>query len=126
MDIKIVDAQGQEIPKEEPKAVEEPVQTIPEGVLMVEQVGQLFDFKPSEVGQYKTKLNTLIEYAKLKTDDHSPEGIKWALRDLQMRLGTPQIGEKMINYMTRYAYIYLETKKLEKEKEMFLKGEKDE
>jgi hypothetical protein len=125
MDIKIVDQEGQEIPQEEKKLDATPTPSIPDGVLLVEQIGQLFDFKPSEVSQYKTKIRTLIDYAKLKTDDHSPEGLKWALRNLQLKVGTPPIGEKMINYLTRYAYLYLETKKLEKEREMFLKGEND-
>jgi len=125
MDIKIVDQEGQEIPQEEKKLDATPTPSIPVGVLLVEQIGQLFDFKPSEVSQYKTKIRTLIDYAKLKTDDHSPEGLKWALRNLQLKVGTPPIGEKMINYLTRYAYLYLETKKLEKEREMFLKGEND-
>jgi hypothetical protein len=125
MEIKIVDQEGQEIPQEEKKLDATPTPGIPDGVLLVEQIGQLFDFKPSEVSQYKTKIRTLIDYAKLKTDDHSPEGLKWALRNLQLKVGTPPIGEKMINYLTRYAYLYLETKKLEKEREMFLKGEND-
>ena len=125
MDIKIVGQPEAVEPKEEPKVDENSPVVNLEGILLVEQVGQLFDFRPSEASQYKSKINTLIDYAKLKTDDHSPEGIKWALRDLQLKLGTPGMGEKMINYMTRYAYLYLESKKIEKEKQKFLRGEND-
>ena len=126
MDIKIVDQEGQEIPQEEKRVETDQVQTFQPGELLVEQVGQLFDFKPSEVGQYKTKINTLIAYAKTKTQDHSPEGIKWALRNLSLKVGTPPMGEKIINYLTLYAHLYLEGKELEKKKEQFLRGEKDE
>ena len=126
MDIKIVGDNGVVNGESVEKKVEAPETTIiPEGVLLLEQVAQLFDFKPSEVQAYKTELNTLLEYAKLKTDDTSPEGLKWAIRNLSLKVGTPPIGEKMIKYLTRYAYLYLEGKKIDKQKEQFLKGEKD-
>jgi phage host-nuclease inhibitor protein Gam len=126
MDIKIVGDNGVVNGEPVEKKVEAPETTIiPEGVLLLEQVAQLFDFKPSEVQAYKTELNTLLEYAKLKTDDKSAEGLKWAIRNLSLKVGTPPIGEKMIKYLTRYAYLYLEGKKIDKEKENFLKGEKD-
>src|SRR3990167_11262913 len=121
MDIKIVDQQGKEIPQEEKKIEVDYGQTIPEGILLLEQMGQLFDFKHSEIESYKTELRTLIEYAKTKTDDHSPEGLKWVLTDLGIRLGTPPMGEKRIKQLTRYAYLYLETKHNEKELQKMLR-----
>jgi len=92
-----------------------PALTVPTGVILTDSIGKMFDLKPSEMSRYKTKINTLIAYAKLKTDDHSPQGLKWAIRNLETKLGTPALGEKLINYLTRYAYLYLESKNLEKE-----------
>lgn len=113
------------------EATSEPQETvqsgavIPEGVLLREQVAQTFDLKPSEISQYKGKLDTLIEYAKLKTDDHSPEGLKWAIRQLGVKVGTPPLGEKLINYLNLYARLYLEGRHIDEEKQKFLRGEHD-
>ena len=120
MQIKVVDQKGEEIPKQ--KTVEAKYeQTIPEGIIILEQIGQLFDFTHSEVESYKTELKTLIDYAKMKTDNHSIEGLKWALTDLGLKLGTPPMGEKRIKQLTRYAYLYLETKKHQAELDKMLR-----
>jgi len=89
--------------------------TVPEGILLVEQIGQLFDFRHSEIESYKTEIRTLIDYAKTQTEDHSPEGLKWALTDLGIKLGTPPMGEKRIKQLVRYAHLYLETKENEEQ-----------
>lgn len=75
----------------------------------------------SELTKYEDKLETLLEYAKLKTKENSIEGLKWALRDLGDRLNTPTSGEKMIDYMTRYAYLELESIRIDQEKKRFKK-----
>lgn len=124
MDIKIVNEQG-EVEETKREAMADPQGLQQDGVLMVQQVGELFDYKPSELAEHKDKIKLLIEYAKTKTDDHSPAGIKWAIRDLQMKLGTPPMAERLINYLHRYAYLYLDGKRVEREKEKFLRGEKD-
>jgi len=126
MDIKVVDANGENIQREV-KEIPTPPTIQPDGVMLREQIAKtLFDFKPSEMSSYKDKLDTLITYAKMKTDDHSPDGIKWALRQLGVKLGTPPLGEKLINYLNVYAKLYLESKRVEAEKDKFLRGEKDE
>lgn len=120
-DIKIQDEQGN-IVEQEAQTAGDPVATIPEGTLLAERVAQMFDLKPSEVSKYKRKLNTLIEYAKTKTDDHSPQGLKWAIRSLGTKLGTPPLGEKLLPYLTRYAHLSLESNRIEAEKQKFEKG----
>jgi hypothetical protein len=124
MSIKVVDEQGVELPPEEPKEVGHPdTEVIADGQLLTQRVGQeLFDLKPTEVSREKAKLNTLIDYAKTKTEDHSAEGLKWALRSLSLKLGTPPMGEKLIAYLTRYAYLDLESQKIEKEKGKYHAG----
>lgn len=118
MDIKI---DGQEAPKVE--EIKEPeTQVVKDGEYLPQQIAQMFDFKPSEVSQYQNKIQTLIEYAKTKTEDHSPEGLKWAIRSLSLKVGTPPLGEKLINYLGKYAYLELETRRLEKEKEKYIQN----
>lgn len=125
MDIKIVNQNNEEVTPQI-KEPADPATLQQDGVMMVQQVAELFDYKPSEISQQKGKINTLIEYAKTKTDDHSPQGIKWAIRQLGIKLGTPPMTERLIDYLHRYAYLYLEGKKIEAQKEKFLRGERDE
>jgi hypothetical protein len=127
VDIKVLDSEGKDINEQEVKSIETPEGIQPDGVMLREQIAKnLFDFKPSETATYKDKLDVLLQYAKLKTDDHSPAGISWALRSLGHKLGTPPLGEKLINYLHVYAKLYLESKRIEAEKDKFLRGEKDE
>lgn len=120
-DIKIVDENGKEVTPEIPKSNNEPEMTlVPTGVFLAEQIAKLFDLKPNEVSQYKAKLNTLIDYAKTKTDNHSPESLKWVLRRLSTKLGTPTLGEKPITYLSRFAHLELESHRIEQEKRNFI------
>lgn len=75
----------------------------------------------AEITRNQDKLSTLLEYAKHKTTDNSLEGLKWALRKLGDRLNTPSSGEKWVDYMSRYAYLELESIKLDEEKRRFKK-----
>ena len=118
MDIKVVDdltgeeikTDGQEI-KELKQSDTSPVKI---GEIMVQQVGQIFDLTPIQCQKYINKLNTLIDYAKTQTDDHTAEGIKWAVRSLQGKVGTPPLGQKWLPYLTEYAHLKLES--IEREK----------
>lgn len=114
MDIKIVDATGQEV-SQEATTPGNPATVISEGELLHQQIGTLFDLKPSEVSRFRGKINTLLDYAKSKTEDHSVEGLKWAIRDLSFKIGTPPLGQKLIDHLTRYAMLRTDHAKLEKE-----------
>lgn len=125
MDIKIVDEAGVEKNESESLILNPSSDTQTEGIMMVEQLGKVFNLEPKEISFERGKLETLIEYAKLKTDDHSPDGLKWAVRSLGTKVGTPPLGEKLLPYLYRYARIYLESKHIEDEKNKFLRGETD-
>lgn len=121
-DIKIVNDQGEEVEEQQVVPQTPDVVTGRDGELMQFQIAKLFDLGENEMGTYRQKIQTLIDYAKVKTDDHSPEGLKWALRNLDLRLGTPPMGEKRINYMYRFAKLELESQRIKAEKEQYLKG----
>ena len=72
--------------------------------------------------RYRDKIDTLIEYAKTQTQDWSPENIKWVIRSIELKLGTPPFSEKRINYVAQYAYLCMESQRLEEDKEKFTKG----
>ena len=65
--------------------------------------------------RYKDNIGTLLEWAKMQTDSPTPENIKWAIRQLEMRVGTPPIGEKLVSRLARIAYLEMESKNIEKE-----------
>jgi hypothetical protein len=69
----------------------------------------------SQKGASRMKIGTILEYVKTQTKDLSPENVKWVIRDLELRLGTPPFGESRVNQVARFAYLLLEQKKLEKE-----------
>jgi hypothetical protein len=118
MDIKIVDNQGvEEVP--EVREAKEPGETTNYDDLLITSVGQLFDMKPSEMGAMKDKIQLLIDYARTQTEETSPESIKWAIRSLQGKVGTPPLGEKWINYLSKYCYLKLEGLKLKAETENY-------
>ena len=120
MSIKVVDERGEEVKEVQIEPKDPEGGLVADGMLLTERVArELFDMMPSEISRNKSKLNTLIDYAKTKTEDHSPEGIKWALRNLSLKLGTPPMGEKLISYMTRYAHLDLESQEIAKEKEKY-------
>ena len=117
MDIKVLDNQGEEVKQTEMKEPE--FTPVPEGEIMLHSVGQMFDLRPTEIPGFKSKINLLIDYAKSQTEDRSLEGIKWAIRSLQGKVGTPPLGEKWINYLSKYAYLKLEGIRLQQEAEQY-------
>lgn len=88
----IVDTQESVEEVQQPTDREMGEMVIPMEELTLNKIGEdMFDLKPSEVSSNKRMLETLIEYAKTKTEDHSLAGLKWALRELSLKLGTPPI-----------------------------------
>ena len=114
MNIKVIGEEEQVI---EPKEAETITLKLDE--FLPQSVGQLFDLSPDEINHYSDKLGTLIDYAKTCTDDRSPEGIKWAIRSLESRVGTPPLGEKRINFLSKYAWLKLDELRLKKEVEQY-------
>lgn len=118
--ITVVNENGAEVATDqgEPKSPEGIVGHISEE-LELKAIGDVIGLDEGERTRYQDKLQTLRDYAKAKTNDHSHAGLKWAIRDLELKLNTPTIGEKMIDYIHRFAYLELESMKIQKEKEKF-------
>lgn len=68
---------------------------------------------------YDSDINILVNWAKSQTDSDDPMELKWIVRDLQMRLGTPLHGDS-IKQLSRFAYLDLEEKRIKKEKSTFI------
>ena len=69
----------------------------------------------SERYRYRTKIQTLLEWAKTQVKEATPENIAWAIRSLELKIGTPPLAEKRVNYVARMAYLLTENKKIEGE-----------
>lgn len=121
MDIKIIDDSGQEAkveqkPTESEKNVSAPA--IPE--LELKAMGQVLGMEnDSELGRNEDRLQTLLDYAKSQTEDHSLENLKWVIRSLELKIGTPPFGEDRLAYVARYAYLLSEESSINKEKQKF-------
>ena len=118
MEIKIVNEDGS--PKEEAKTeIGQPSNSFSSGEIEQMAVADVIGLERNEYSKYSKNLNTLIEYAKTQTDDPTPENLKWVIRQLSFKVGTPPLGEKLAPYLSRYAYLALERNKIAKEIEKF-------
>jgi len=71
---------------------------------------------------YIDEIGWLLDYAKDQAEDNSVEGLKWAIRELETRIGTPPFLEDRIKFMARYAYLFMESKKTNKELKKMTRG----
>lgn len=67
---------------------------------------------------YKSDVQTLLEWAKEKTQSVDPFELKWAIRDLQLKVSTPSFGDA-IKHLARFAYLDLEEMRLKEEKRSY-------
>lgn len=120
MDIKIVTPEGKPIEtKDVPTTSEGLVGSQPDEMYQ-KSIGQVLGIEDnSEFNKYQPQLKTLVDYAKSVTTDHSPENLKWIIRSLNAKLGTPPFGEDRIKFISRYTYLLQEGKKIEEEKKKF-------
>jgi hypothetical protein len=123
MEIKVVDDKGQEVKETPQNNNPETIVGDVSGDLELKAIGQVMGLeRDSEIGQNQSKLQTLLDYAKTQTEDHSLENLKWVIRSLELKLGTPPLAEKRISYVTRYAYLLNQESEIKKEKEKFERG----
>lgn len=116
MDIKIVG----EVPENKP--MEMAKDSVTAGVpYEIERgiISEMYGLDETEAKRSDQKINTLLEYAKSQNKELTPENLRWTLRELELKLGTPPISETMINYMARYAYLMTDKKKIEEEIKTF-------
>lgn len=106
---------------EEAKTPEEVVvSTSDKSEIMRNAVADVFDLDRKEVSRYQDKIDTLLEYAKGQVDKPSRESIMWALRNLELKLGSPPLTEKRINYVARFAFLTKQQSEIKKEMESFI------
>lgn len=72
-----------------------------------------------DTSDYDNEINTLVDWAREQTGGDDPIELKWAIRDLRMRLGTPTHGDA-IKHLARFAYLDLQEKKIKSEKRDFV------
>jgi hypothetical protein len=82
-------------------------------------IAEMYGLDEVEAKRSDDKVNTLLEYAKSQNKELTPEALRWTLRELELKLGTPPISETMINYMARYAYLMTDKKQIEEELKKF-------
>ncbi len=89
-----------------------------EGEINTIAVKQVLEIERDNM-DYDEDLKILVKWAKGQVDDDDPISLKWAIRDLRMRLGTPNFGDS-IKHLTRFAYLDLEEKRIKSEKQKFV------
>ena len=61
------------------------------------------------------KLRLITAFFKEKEQDMVPETLAWQLKDFLLRLGSPKLGEKMLDVVHRAIYLRMERDKLDSE-----------
>lgn len=122
MDIKVVTPEGNPI---EPtrEVISAPVNDVggsqPDEMYQRE-VGKVLGIEnESEFNRYQPNLKTLVDYAKTQTTDHSTMNLKWVIRSLSAKLGSPPFGEDRIKFISRYTYLLSEGKRIDEERKKF-------
>lgn len=120
MDIKVITPEGH--PVEEPKEIPSPndVGGSQPDEINQKEIGRVLGLEnESDFNKYQPNLKTLLDYAKTQTTDHSPENLKWIIRSLNAKLGSPPFGEDRVKFITRYAYLLSEEKRISNERKKF-------
>jgi len=110
MEIKVVNESGQVI---EPASKTEVSSGSGEEVvipidLKAIAISQILDMDLEESRQNKDKIKDLVEWAKTQIEKPTLANIKWAIRELESRVGVPPLGEKRINKIHRFAALELQ------------------
>lgn len=79
-------------------------------------VAQIFDLDHSDQKKYKEKIKTILDWARPQVKEKDFTSLKWIIKTLESKLGSPNFGETRISKVARYAYLDMEGKRLEQEK----------
>lgn len=74
----------------------------------------------AEQSKYSDQLEDIISWAKQEGYKDTQE-LKWIVRSLQDKLGSPPLSEKWITRVARYAHLSMESQKLEAEKQSLMR-----
>lgn len=107
MDINSVDTKS--ISKEDNVEIKQP-ETVVSTEQTAQELADMFEIEKADYGKLSPKINTLLDWAKLNT----PEGedLRWTLRRLETKLGTPPMGTTRLNYMAEYAFLWLQNNEI--------------
>ena len=123
MDIKIVDTSGNEAsdPRSNESHTPDSISMRDTGEIDRIMVAQVLDMDLKEMGKSKNKIDTLMAWARAEADSDNPMHLKWVIKNLEARLGSPNFGETRIAKLSRYAYLNMEGKRIEAEKMSLVK-----
>lgn len=122
MDIKIVNQSGEEIKPDTTPLVSKHLESDALPEMEARAIGQVMGLETgTDISKNMDKINTILEWAKQQTEDHSLENLKWVVRNLELKLGSPPFLENRLTFLTRYAYLLTQEKKIQDEKKQFEK-----
>lgn len=101
-----------------PSQVSPPIET----ELEPKAIADILGLSREEESKYHDKLDILLEWAKTKTDDHTLENLKWTVRELGFKIGSPPLGQKQITWLAEYAFLEMESQKINKRLKEFKNG----
>lgn len=115
MEIKIVDEKGEVKDVEQKPIPDKAVDTATLGEIDNNAIAQVLNLDEKERSLYKDEIGILLDWAKDSGYKDVME-LKWKVRELTSKIGSPGFGERMVTRIARYAYLELESKKIQEEK----------
>lgn len=114
---------GVVVQPEQPSEIPSPQTAVfPEGFLDEVAISQVTGLETdSERAKYKDEIQNIIKWAKLEGYE-THEQLKWMVRKLQDRLGTPPLTERWITRLNRFAVLELQQKRIQAEQDSLMKG----
>lgn len=122
MEITIVDPQGNKVEPKKTEIVSEHSATFPVlPEIQTNAVADAMGLEGKDIIKYRDDIDTIIDYLRTKSKNLSPANIRFFIRELEIKLGSPPVSEKRIKFVSRYAYLLSEKGKLDGELKQFEK-----
>lgn len=120
-EIRQVNESGEIVEQEAPQSIPNNVREMGgfdyDGLALSQVLGLETD---AERSKYKDDLGHIKEWAESQ-GYKDPMELKMLVRNLINRLGTPALAESLVTRVSRYAYLQLQSKRIEKEQESLLR-----
>lgn len=124
MTINVIDESLKVEAQSTPKQIKVPEETPDDSVsneIQLKAITSALNIEADD-SNYTDEIDWLLAYAKDQATDNSLEALRWAIRDLEIKLGSPPLLGDRVKYLARYAFLFMEGKKTNKELQKMTRG----
>lgn len=93
-----------------------PVSSQDAGDYIKSRIAEILGEDRANAYKFDVELNRLVDWAKTQGGD-SPEEIFWNIRELAVKLGSPELGDNKIKFLHRYVFLLDQENSARKERQ---------